>query len=40
MAYLPGDQPGGAITNPEKSKPGETVHPTSVHAPSVRADCQ
>ena len=31
---------GGAITNPAKSNPGETVHPASVHAPSVRAACQ
>ena len=32
-------QPGGAISKPEKSKPGATVQPTSVQAPRLCACC-
>ncbi len=35
-----GSQPVGASSNPANSKPGETVQPTSVHAPRERAACQ
>ena len=34
-----GCQSGGAISKAEKSKPGDTVQPTRVHAPSEVADC-
>ncbi len=34
-----GSQPGSAISNFENSKPGATVQPTSVKAPSGSADC-
>jgi uncharacterized protein YjiS (DUF1127 family) len=35
-----GRQSGGAISKPEKSKPGETVQLTSVQAPRLVAVCQ
>ena len=38
--HSPGSQSGGASSKPSKRKPGETVQPTSVHAPSDSADCQ
>ena len=34
-----GCQSGSASSNRSNSKPGDTVLPTSVHAPSLRADC-
>ena len=36
----PGSQPGSASSKAANSKAGETVQPTSVHSPSVAADCQ
>ena len=35
-----GSQSGGASSKPLNSKPGDTVQPTSVQAPSERAACQ
>ena len=31
--------PGAASSNPSNRKPGETVQPTSVHSPVLRAAC-
>ena len=36
----PGSQPSGASSKPSNRKAGETVQPTKVQSPRLRADCQ